>query len=142
MRLIDCNNYLVEEFPTNSIPPYAILSHTWGKEEVTFQDMQGLDREIVTQKQGYQKIRGACRQALKDGYKHIWIDTCCIDKSSSNELAEAITSMFRWYKNSQVCYRLGLRHRPRWFCLQAHTCEFPLVHQRLDHAGAYCVTEC
>jgi hypothetical protein len=33
-----------------------------------------------------------------------WIDSCCIDKSSSAELSEAINSMFKWYENSQVCY--------------------------------------
>jgi hypothetical protein len=35
---------------------------------------------------------------------HIWIDTCCIDKSSSAELSEAINSMYDWYAASQVCY--------------------------------------
>ena len=33
-----------------------------------------------------------------------WIDTCCIDKSSSAELSEAINSMFRWYEKAGVCY--------------------------------------
>jgi hypothetical protein len=31
-----------------------------------------------------------------------WIDSCCIDKTSSSELSEAINSMFNWYRNSQV----------------------------------------
>ena len=35
---------------------------------------------------------------------YIWIDTCCIDKSSSAELSEAINSMYRWYEESNVCY--------------------------------------
>lgn len=29
---------------------------------------------------------------------------CCIDKTSSAELSEAINSMFRWYRNSAICY--------------------------------------
>jgi hypothetical protein len=33
-----------------------------------------------------------------------WIDSCCIDKSSSAELSEAINSMFKRYQNAQVCY--------------------------------------
>jgi hypothetical protein len=33
-----------------------------------------------------------------------WIDTCCIDNSSSAELSEAINSMFRWYEKAEVCY--------------------------------------
>ncbi|KAI6138370.1 hypothetical protein BKA82DRAFT_58501, partial [Pisolithus tinctorius] len=42
--------------------------------------------------------------AVKDGYEWLWIDTCCIDKRSSSELSEAINSMFRWYRDAQVCY--------------------------------------
>lgn len=30
--------------------------------------------------------------------------SCCIDKSSSAELSEAINSMFRWYRDAEVCY--------------------------------------
>lgn len=33
-----------------------------------------------------------------------WIDSCCIDKTSSAELSEAINSMFKWYQKAQVCY--------------------------------------
>src|SRR6266516_4821987 len=32
------------------------------------------------------------------------VSSCCIDKSSSAELSEAIYSMFRWYKKAEVCY--------------------------------------
>ena len=31
-------------------------------------------------------------------------DLCCIDKTSSAELSEAINSMYRWYQESGVCY--------------------------------------
>ncbi|PPQ84828.1 hypothetical protein CVT25_015122 [Psilocybe cyanescens] len=37
------------------------------------------------------------------GCEFAWIDTCCIDKTSSAELDESIRSMFRWYQNSHVC---------------------------------------
>jgi hypothetical protein len=33
-----------------------------------------------------------------------WIDTCCINKTSSAELSEAINSMFGWYERAEVCY--------------------------------------
>ncbi|KAH8745626.1 hypothetical protein BGZ57DRAFT_946215 [Hyaloscypha finlandica] len=70
---------------------------------------------------------------------HTWgeddeeVDTCCIDKSNSTELSEAINSMFRWYRNAARCYvyltdvltndRTGLSPEPweapfrnsRWF---------------------------
>lgn len=50
------------------------------------------------------KLTGCCNQAKKDGYQYVWIDTCCIDKSNSVELQEAINSMFRWYQNADICY--------------------------------------
>nr|VWP01210.1 Aspartyl proteinase [Ganoderma boninense] len=50
------------------------------------------------------KIRDACRVARENGYRYIWIDSCCIDKSSSSELSEAINSMYRWYALARVCY--------------------------------------
>lgn len=87
----------------NNIPPYAILSHTWGldNDEVTFQDIMS-DRG--RSKPGYGKVRFCGEQAVRDGLQYFWIDTCCIDKSSSAELSEAINSMFRWYQNAERCY--------------------------------------
>ncbi|KAI8289579.1 Vegetative incompatibility protein HET-E-1 [Colletotrichum sp. SAR 10_98] len=53
---------------------------------------------------GFHKIRKTCRLAAHDGIKYAWVDTCCIDKSNSAELSEAINSMYKWYKNAKVCY--------------------------------------
>ncbi|KAI5985755.1 heterokaryon incompatibility protein-domain-containing protein [Pisolithus albus] len=106
---------------TNS---YAILSHRWGSDsEVNYEEMTGLtkmgkeDREEIRQRYGYQKIIKSCEQAKKDGYRWLWVDTCCIDKRSSAELTEAINSMYRWYRNSQVCYVWFGRSNgwPEWF---------------------------
>ncbi|KAI5984773.1 hypothetical protein EDC04DRAFT_2615580, partial [Pisolithus marmoratus] len=58
-------------------------------------------RDEVRKRYGYQKIIKCCKQAKKDGYKWLWIDTCCIDKRSSSELSEAINAMYRWYQNAQ-----------------------------------------
>ncbi|GIZ43024.1 hypothetical protein CKM354_000626900 [Cercospora kikuchii] len=80
---------------------YAILSHTWGKDEVGFDDIH---QDRAKSMAGYRKIDFTCEQALKDGIEHVWVDTCCIDKRSSAELSEAINSMYRWYYNAQVCY--------------------------------------
>lgn len=89
-------------------PPYATLSHVWGEGEVTFQDCVGVDditsESRITLKKGYAKLLAACERALQDGIGYVWVDTCCIDKSSSAELSEAINSMFRWYEMSQTCY--------------------------------------
>ncbi|KAI6023006.1 hypothetical protein PISMIDRAFT_118869, partial [Pisolithus microcarpus 441] len=88
---------------------YVILSHRWGN-EVTYDEMTGLTmmkprkRGDVRERDGYQKIIKSCEQARKDSYRWLWVDTCCIDKRSSSELSEAINSMYRWYRNSQMCY--------------------------------------
>jgi hypothetical protein len=83
------------------IPQYAILSHTWGAEEVTFKDM--ID-DTGRDKAGYDKIRFCGEQARQHGWQYFWVDTCCIDKSNNTELSEVINSMFRWYRNAATCY--------------------------------------
>lgn len=103
MRLINCDTLELEEFFGSNIPPYAILSHTWGSDEVTFAHIP-LNKPSATTRTGYGKIIGACAQAQHDGLRYAWVDTCCIDKSSSAELSEAINSMYAWYKSSIVCY--------------------------------------
>jgi ankyrin repeat domain-containing protein 50 len=94
---------LTEHFISDeSVPPYAILSHTWQEgQEVTYDNwMTGNG----TDKTGYNKILFCARQAQREGLDYCWVDTCCIDKSSSAELSEAINSMFRWYQKAQKCY--------------------------------------
>lgn len=106
MRLLNVHTFEFEEFlgqVGNGIPPYTILSHTWGPDEVTFKDHTERGRDS-THKKGYDKIRGCCRLAVAEGFQYVWIDTCCIDKSSSAELSEAINSMFRWYRDAAICY--------------------------------------
>jgi hypothetical protein len=91
------------EFFGSGTPPYAILSHTWGAdhEEVTLRDIvDGVGKS----KAGYRKIQFCEKQAARDGLQYFWIDTCCIDKSSSAELSEAINSMFHWYQDAAKCY--------------------------------------
>ncbi|KAL2137270.1 hypothetical protein VTI74DRAFT_5001 [Chaetomium olivicolor] len=105
MRLLNVHTREIREFLSDAnTAPYAILSHTWAEEEVTFEDFQHLPKDTLKAKKGYQKIDYCCTQAAADGYDWTWIDTCCIDKSSSAELSEAINSMFRWYRDSSVCY--------------------------------------
>ncbi|KAF2684618.1 HET-domain-containing protein, partial [Lentithecium fluviatile CBS 122367] len=103
LQLDDNGGFSLVERLGNDIPRYAILSHTWGAEndEVTFKDlMEGTGGA----KPGYQKIQFCANQAGYDHLRYFWIDTCCIDKSSSAELSEAINSMFRWYKDAETCY--------------------------------------
>jgi ankyrin repeat protein len=106
MRLIrtkesDTGNFEIKEFADNQITQYAILSHTWQDEEVSLQD---IETGRSAKKKGYEKIKKCCSQAMADGFEYVWIDTCCIDKTSSAELSEAINSMYRWYQEADVCY--------------------------------------
>src|SRR5262245_11529663 len=109
MRLINTQTLELEEFAGDYSGPYAIVSHTWEKDEITLQEMlqissQTLYTNRTKQKAGYIKIKECARIAAAQGYPYVWIDSCCIDKSSSAELSEAINSMFRWYRRAQVCY--------------------------------------
>jgi len=128
MRLIESQTLRFKEFQgDHDVPPYAILSHTWGEDEVTYQDMlkylslfdsdslqyqpvfNEKDRLLTVpilpmELQGFDKIRQTAKLACANKLDYFWIDTCCIDKKSSAELSEAINSMFRWYQNSVVCY--------------------------------------
>ncbi|KAH6871396.1 heterokaryon incompatibility protein-domain-containing protein [Thelonectria olida] len=101
MRLIATSTLAIMEFDGLNIPPYGILSHTWEEGEVSYQDMMN---GSAWNKKGYTKIEMTCRCADAEGVRFVWVDTCCIDKSSSAELTEAINSMFKWYKDSVVCY--------------------------------------
>ncbi|KAI1171565.1 heterokaryon incompatibility protein-domain-containing protein [Nemania sp. FL0916] len=100
MRLLHSKFMILREFTGKNVPPYAILSHTWGEGEISFEDMErGRGLELKDH-----KIIKCCEQAQRDYLEYVWIDTCCIDKRSSAELSEAINSMYRWYSRAQVCY--------------------------------------
>ncbi|KAF2028156.1 WD40 repeat-like protein [Setomelanomma holmii] len=93
----------INTFADNALPPYAILSHTWGAdaEEVTFADLAKGEGKA---KSGYNKIRFCGKEARHDGLEYFWVDTCCINKSDKVELEWAIRSMFRWYHTAAKCY--------------------------------------
>ncbi|KAK4444042.1 HET-domain-containing protein [Podospora aff. communis PSN243] len=101
MKLINTSTEVLEEFVGLDIPEYAILSHTWEEEEVTFKDFTTGSCKGM---KGYRKIEATCRLARESGLHYAWVDTCCIDKSSSAELTECINSMYRWYARSTICY--------------------------------------
>ena len=104
MRLLKYNNegeFSFAEFFGDDIPRYAILSHRWEAEEVTFRDLtDGTGKN----KTSYNKIQFCGEQARRDSLQYFWVDTCCIDKTNSVELQEAINSMFRWYRSATRCY--------------------------------------
>ena len=120
MRLLHVKELRFEEFFDSDIPRYAILSHRWGKDEVSYQDfLAGRKKDS----EGYKKILACCEYVMhhvrdeeseeeeeeeeegpSSSVDWVWIDTCCIDKSSSAELTESINSMYRWYEKAVICY--------------------------------------
>ena len=104
MRLLERipnGDLVLQKFIGTDVPAYAILSHTWGKEEVSLQEVEtGTGKN----KDGWKKIDFCAKQAGVDGFRYIWVDTCCIDKKDAVELSEAINSMFRWYQKAAQCY--------------------------------------
>ncbi|KAL6694828.1 ankyrin repeat-containing domain protein [Trichoderma pleuroticola] len=100
MRLLKTDTLETKEFDYGNIPQYAILSHRWGSEELTLQELEA----GVTKKQGYKKVQQFCSRAKADGFDYGWVDTCCINKTSSAELSEAINSMYLWYYQAERCY--------------------------------------
>ena len=98
-------------FPTPAAVPggYAILSHAWGDHEQTFQETQALRERCKEtgdnpRDLSSEKVRECCKLAERHRYGWVWDDTCCIDKTSSTELSEAINSMFVWYSCAEVCF--------------------------------------
>ena len=120
MRVLDTRTGLFRWVEDPKKTPYAILSHVWFRPpggEKSFQDVLRVQEEVRADREKDPtlpedevlrrlppKIRDSCAQALKDGFDIIWIDSCCIDKTSSAELSEAINSMYAWYAASTVCY--------------------------------------
>lgn len=106
MRLLKANadgSFSLRRFLGGKVPSYAILTHTWeaDDDEFIFQDLNdGTGRS----KKGYVKVQFCGEQAKKDGLEYFWIDSCCIDQSSSAELSTAVNSMFRIYQRAAKCY--------------------------------------
>ncbi|KAH7409451.1 heterokaryon incompatibility protein-domain-containing protein [Cadophora sp. MPI-SDFR-AT-0126] len=102
MWLIDTTTISLHFIEDPARYKYAILSHTWEDGEVTFQDVACLKE--ARKKPGFRKIQKTCELAQARRLQYAWVDTCCIDKTSSAELTEAINSMYQWYKGSTVCF--------------------------------------
>ena len=95
----------------DAVGGYAILSHTWQGREQTFQEVRDIGKRCRRARaiprddpKLSSKIRSCCHLAEKHGYRWVWADSCCIDKTNSSELSEAINSMYQWYSDAEVCY--------------------------------------
>lgn len=92
------------DFTGKSVPPYAILSHRWGADEVLYAHVAGGSYHDQLNGDGYRKIKFCGEQAAKDGLEYFWIDSCCINKHDQRERSRAINSMFKWYADAEKCY--------------------------------------
>jgi hypothetical protein len=73
MWLINCETMRLECFDSEDLAPrYAILSHTWGDDEVSFNDMGAANVEA---KKGYSKITFCCEMAKIHELQYAWVDT-------------------------------------------------------------------
>ncbi|EIW54526.1 HET-domain-containing protein, partial [Trametes versicolor FP-101664 SS1] len=105
MRLLNTGTLRIMHFPNpDTHPPYAILSHVWQGDEASYQDIHALRAHPNPLSVAPEKVRRFCAFARAEGYEWAWLDACCIDKTSSSELSEALNSMFRWYQDAVVCY--------------------------------------
>lgn len=80
MRLLErqCDvDLILREFTDKDVSAYAILSHTWlrnNEEEVTFQDVEASSSKS---KAGWTKITLCADKAEADWLRYFWVDTCC-----------------------------------------------------------------
>ncbi len=131
MWLIDTSSLKLQHFMDSTLPflKYAILSHTWDHEELSFNEWRQIERgdsgaRKLKKRAGYHKIQMTCKLAKHDGFPYAWVDTCCIDKTSSSELSEAVNSMFRWYRMSEVCYAYLSDFESGWTLESLHKCRY------------------
>ena len=102
IRLLHVETLQLHTFVDKAKPAYITASHRWTDHEISLQEYE---QKTKLRSLGYWKIVEFCNlvRRLDIGVKYLWIDTCCIDKTNSEELSEAITSMYRWYKQSVLC---------------------------------------
>jgi hypothetical protein len=76
LRLDHDNDLSLVERYEGDIPPYAILSHTWGpdSDEVSYSDVVHVTN---LHKLGWKKIHACAKQTKRDKLQYFWVDTCC-----------------------------------------------------------------
>jgi hypothetical protein len=68
MRLLNTTTLEFEEFVGRPTEEYAILSHRWGDEEVSFKEYRK-SRETLKHRAGYKKITQFCEISKQRGYR-------------------------------------------------------------------------
>lgn len=82
MRLLHTADLIFKEFLQPEQCAYAIISHRWSDEEVSFEDFP-LFRSSKRNgdSYGWNKILRGCEIARLQQIEWLWMDTCCIDKA-------------------------------------------------------------
>ena len=74
-RFLETGKALFRDVGDNDDVPYAIISHRWGEDEISLKDIE-LGSSDLRRKEGYFKVKNACKVAMEDRLNYIWIDTC------------------------------------------------------------------
>jgi hypothetical protein len=101
MRLLSIDTFECEQF-TNDVPKYAVGSHRWSHDEALLDDVRASRNPHGP---GFRKLR-AFANFMKDNLPtvhHLWIDTCCIDHQDAEEVSQSLNSMFKWFRNAEIC---------------------------------------
>ena len=99
----DHDHFILTEFDEH-IPAYAILSHTWNRDNSREVLLQDVESGRARDKLGYRKLEFIAERAKADGLIYFWLDNVCINKSNDPETSESINSMFHWYRKASRCY--------------------------------------
>ncbi|KDQ27243.1 hypothetical protein PLEOSDRAFT_1103943 [Pleurotus ostreatus PC15] len=94
-------NHQVVQDRAELLCKYAILSHRWKEEELSFTDVAKLSDPTVQAKKGFQKLKNFSK-AIEQHYgcRYLWMDTACIDEVDRDR---SIPRMFSWYRHAYVC---------------------------------------
>jgi hypothetical protein len=68
MRLLNTNSLAFEEF--HNPPPYAILSHRWTGDEVSYEDYVA---STARDGPGFAKVLGCCKLARARKHRYVWV---------------------------------------------------------------------
>ncbi|KAJ8507585.1 hypothetical protein ONZ45_g10057 [Pleurotus djamor] len=91
-------------------PRYAILSHRWDVNELSFAELS--DPSVLYASAfgrtftltSALKFHQFCKVAWQEyGCRYVWMDSACINQEDIDELDKSIHSIYWWYKNAYVC---------------------------------------
>jgi len=107
MRLLNANTLQLELFPDpfrdSDLFPYAILSHTWETDEVTFDDMK--DISVAKSKLGFAKIEAACQPPSSTASRTFGLPLAALTKYSPSQglMMGNVHRVAHWPNATHLC---------------------------------------